>query len=98
MLETIKEYIAAGGTTLQVSAIGVCIAYVLKQIPNDDIKKAVDGAMYNFGVFVTLGLAKWRWTGGIWNKTIEPYLVDAVDNIVVQGIASFIKGLRSDNT
>ena len=96
MLDTLKELVT-GSTTLQVSAVGMCVAYVLRKIPNDDIKKMVDGAMYNAGVFVTLGLAKWKFSAKIWNKTIEPYIVDAIDNIIVTGIGSFIKGLRSDN-
>ena len=45
----------------------------------------------------TLGLAKFKWTKKVWNKTIEPYVVDAIDNIVSHGIQEFVRGLRSDN-
>ena len=53
--------------------------------------------MYGAGVACTLGLAKFKWTKSIWNKYIEPWCVDAIDNIVVTGISKFVEGLRSDN-
>ena len=53
--------------------------------------------MYNLGVICTLGMGKWKWTKKVWNKTIEPYFVDAIDNILVTGISKFVDGLRSDN-
>ena len=53
--------------------------------------------MYGFGVACTLGLAKYKWTKKVWNKTIEPYCIDFLDNIFGHGINEFIRGLRSDN-
>ena len=44
-----------------------------------------------------MGLGKWKWTKKIWNKTLEPYCIDAIDNIVVTGISKFVEGVRSDN-
>jgi hypothetical protein len=73
------------------------IAWVLKKIPNEKIKMAVGELMYDFGVVITLGLSKWKWTSGYWNKLVEPYFVDLIDNIVGEGVKQFIKGLRSDN-
>ena len=78
-------------------AAGVGLAWVLKKIPNDTIKDKVGKVMYGAGVACTLGMGKWKWTKGIWNKTIEPYFVDLIDNVVVNGIAEFVRGLRSDN-
>ena len=82
---------AAGG------AVAVVVAYALKKIPNATIKAKLGVVMYGAGVACTLGLAKFKWTKKIWNKTIEPYVVDAIDNIVSHGIQEFVRGLRSDN-
>jgi uncharacterized membrane protein YfcA len=75
----------------------VAIAWILKKIPNSAIKAKFGVVMYSAGVACTLGLAKFKWTKKLWNKTIEPYVVDAIDNIVAHGIKEFVRGLRSDN-
>ena len=80
-----------------VGVAGVATAFVLKKIPNKTIKAKFGSWMYNLGVLCTLGLGKWKWTKKVWNKTIETYCVDAIDNILVTGIAKFVEGLRSDN-
>ena len=80
-----------------VGVAGVVAAFVLKKIPNKTIKAKFGSWMYNLGVLCTLGLGKWKWTKAVWNKSIEPYFVDAIDNILVTGIAKFVEGLRSDN-
>jgi len=82
---------AAGG------AVAVGVAFVLKKIPNATIKAKLGVVMYSAGVACTLGLAKFKITKKVWNKTIEPYIVDAIDNIVSHGIQEFVRGLRSDN-
>ena len=82
---------AAGG------AVAVGVAWALKKIPNSAIKAKFGLLMYGAGVVCTLGLAKFKWTKKVWNKTIEPYVVDAIDNIVSNGIQEFVRGLRSDN-
>ena len=76
---------------------GMATAFVLKKIPNKTIKAKFGSWMYNLGVVCTLGMGKWKWTKKVWNKTIEPYFVDAIDNILVTGISKFVAGLRSDN-
>jgi len=82
-------------TVAGVSAAGA--AWVLKKIPNDTIKAKLGVYMYGLGVTCTLGLGKWKWTKNMWNKTIEPWVVDAIDNIVANSINEFVRGLRSDN-
>ena len=76
---------------------GMATAFVLKKIPNKTIKAKFGSWMYNLGVICTLGMGKWKWTKKVWIKTIEPYFVDAIDNILVTGISKFVDGLRSDN-
>lgn len=85
------------GGNLLVGVIGAVALYLLKRIKNETIKGAVKKLFYGFGVFVTLGLSKWKWTASIWNKTIEPYFIDLVDNVVGGAVDGFIEGLRSDN-
>ena len=87
-----KQAIAYAGGTIA----AFILAWVLKKIPNEKIKQFVGGVMYSAGVFVTLGLSKWKFTAGYWNKTIEPWVIDLIDNVVAHGIKEFIKGLRSD--
>ena len=76
---------------------GIGVAWALKKIPNATIKAKVGRFMYGLGVTVTLGLSKWKWTKGIWNKVVEPYFIDLVDNVAVTGLGKFIEGMRSDN-
>ena len=76
---------------------GVVTAFILKKIPNKTIKAKFGSFMYSLGVLCTLGMGKWKWTKKVWNKTIEPYCIDAIDNILVTGISKFVDGLRSDN-
>tara|TARA_R110002074_G_scaffold359760_1_gene532327 strand:+ start:47 stop:346 length:300 start_codon:yes stop_codon:yes gene_type:complete len=76
---------------------GVVTTFVLKKIPNRTIKAKFGSFMYSLGVLCTLGMGKWKWTKKVWNKTIEPYCIDAIDNILVTGISKFVDGLRSDN-
>ena len=89
-----------GVSTIQYAAGGigaVAVAWILKKIPNKRIKAQVGMMMYGMGVTCTLGMAKFKWTKRFWNKTIEPWIVDAIDNIAGHGIKEFIRGLRSDN-
>ena len=76
---------------------GIGVAWALKKIPNATIKAKVGRFMYGLGVTVTLGLSKWKWTKGIWNKVVEPYFIDLVDNVAVTGLGKCVEGMRSDN-
>ena len=75
---------------------GGIVLWVLKKIPNEDICAWVEGFTYTAGKCMTLGLSKWKFTKGIWNKTIEPYFIDLVDNFIGGAVRGFIRGLRSD--
>ena len=76
---------------------GLGVAWALKRIPNRKLKANFGLFMYRLGIASTLGLGKWKITKRFWNKTIEPYFIDAIDNIVGHGIKEYIRGLRSDN-
>ena len=81
--------IAGGGTA------GV-ILWVLKKVPNDYICEIVESFFYAIGKAMTLGLSKWSMTKKFWNKTIEPWFIDLVDNVIGGALRGFIAGLRVD--
>ena len=76
--------------------VGLGVAWALKRIPNGKIKAKTGLIGYTAGVTMTLGMAKWKWSRGLWNKTIEPWFIDLVDNTVGAAVEGFIEGLRSD--
>ena len=98
MLEMIAAKLT--GKAVAVAGGGVAVlasTWILKRIPNDVIKAKVGLMMYGLGVTLTLGMAKWKFTKPIWNKVIEPYFIDVVDNVLVTGMSKFVEGMRSDN-
>mgnify|MGYP003150157377 FL=1 len=97
-MEWLLAKVGASTITYAAGGIGaVAVAWILKKIPNKRIKAQFGMIMYGMGVTCTLGMAKFKWTKRFWNKTIEPWIVDAIDNIAGHGIKEFIRGLRSDN-
>lgn len=84
------------GKELLAGVAVLIIGYVLKKIPNDVIQKPISGLFYGLGVTVTLGLSKWVWTAPLWNRTIEPFVIDLLDNTIGCAVKKFIEGLRSD--
>ena len=76
---------------------GTITLWALKKIPNEELYAWVKTCSYAAGVALTLGLSKWKWTKSIWNKTIEPYFVDLIDNTIGAAVKGFVDGLRSDN-
>ena len=76
---------------------GGAVMWILKKIPNEKICSVVEGLFCKMGTVMTAGLTKWKPTRKIWNKTVEPYFVDLVDNIFGSAVKGLIKGLRSDN-
>ena len=70
--------------------------WLLKRIPNEDLYSWVETGSYCAGSIITLGLGKWKFSKRIWNKTVEPYLIDLISNTAGAAVEGFIKGLRSD--
>ncbi len=103
MLGTILGVLQTVGTFLitpQGAGIGLGIlvlGYILKKIDNAWVYKPIYGACYSLGVICTVGLSKWKWTKGYWNKTIEPFVVDLLDNILSAIKDGLLNGLHSDN-
>ena len=82
--------IAGGGTA------GI-VLWVLKKVPNETICQMVETLFYGLGKAITLGMSKWSMTRKFWNKTIEPWFIDLVDNVIGGALRGFIKGLRVDD-
>ena len=76
---------------------GSLLLWGLKKIPNEKICAFVEGSFEKLGILMTAGLTKFWVTKKLWNKTIEPYFIDLVDNVVGGALRGLIKGLRSDN-
>ena len=83
----------------KILGIGVASAMIeaAKRIPNDKIKNRLKPVFYRAGVLLTLGLAKSPLVGPVWNRTVEPYVVDLLDNVLFAMRYGLIPGLRSDN-
>jgi hypothetical protein len=97
-MEWLVAKLGVSAVQYTVGGIGaVAIAWMLKRIPNKKLKARFGMLMYRLGVMSSLGLGKWKMTRRFWNKTIEPWVIDAIDNIVGHGIKEYIRGLRSDN-
>ena len=97
MLENILGAVTGNSGILVGGGASAIVLWVLKKIPNESICSVVETTFESLGKVMTLGLGKWSVTKGVWNKTVEPYFIDLVDNIFGSLVRGFIKGLRSDN-
>ena len=79
------------------SVLGIVVAYGFKKIPNNWLRAVFGKFMLGAGVFVTLGLSKYKYTKKFWKKTIEPWFIDFLDNVWIYGWKQFRVGLRSDD-
>ena len=98
MLDWITAHL--GMQAIQWTAGGIAVfvlGWIFKKIPNERIKARWGSFMYSFGVKLTLKTSKKTWLKKGWNKVIEPWIVDFIDNVIVTGIQKFVEGLRSDN-
>ena len=88
------------GQVVQYGAAGVVgwlFIFFAKRIDNGKIKTVIRTIFYPVGVAITLGLAQWKWTKRWWNKWGEPFLVDLLDNTIVEAVKAVQDGMRSDN-
>ncbi|MCH8326207.1 MAG: hypothetical protein IIB83_06575 [Bacteroidetes bacterium] len=97
ILETVKNIVTDPMRVSIYAGLGIVLAYIFKRIPNNKIQKVVGGIGYGFGVTVTLGLAKWPYTSALWNRTLEPFVIDFIYNVPNWFLKSFIEGMKSDN-
>ena len=90
------EFFTNNVTLLASGGASAIALWLLKRIPNEDLYSWVETGAYWAGKALTLGMGSWKWTKGIWNSTVEKYLIDLVDNTAGAAVEGFIKGLRSD--
>ena len=90
------DFIVNNSDLLMGGTGGGIVLYILKKVPNKQICAWVELICYNAGKVMTLGLSKWKFSKNIWNKTVEPYFIDLLDNFVGPAVRGFIKGLRVD--
>jgi len=91
------EFITNHLTGIIISGLSALALWGLKKIPNESIYSKVESVGFWAGSALTLGLSKWKLTKDLWNKTIEPWFVDLIDNIFGSMVRGLIKGLKSDN-
>ena len=93
----LANFISGNSNTIFVGGTAGLVLWVLKKVPNQEIKNIISTFFYGIGRAVTLGMASWKPTKSIWNKVIEPWFIDLIDNTAGGAIEGFIKGLRVDN-
>ncbi len=71
----LSNLFSGGGLPLIIAIITPIILIVMKKIPNEKIKAKVGAIGYGIGITCTIGLAKWKWSAGLWNKIIEAYFI-----------------------
>ena len=96
MFDSIINFTTGNATMLVGGGTAGIILWVLRRVPNKEICQLVETFFYGCGKALTLGLSKWSFTKRFWNKTIEPWFIDLVDNVVGGAVRGFIKGLRAD--
>lgn len=96
VLGTLKDAASTGNLIAGLAV--VILAWIFKTIPNDKIYGIVTAVFTKLGIAATLGLSRFKFTAPLWNKYIEPWVIDFIDNTIGAAVKGFIAGLRSDNT
>ena len=70
MFEQITGFVSNNTSLLVGGGTAGIVLWVLKKVPNKEIANIVE--TFAFGCFrtMTLGLSKWKFTKGLWNKNI----------------------------
>ena len=79
-----------------VSATGI-VLWVLMKVPNSALVSNVEGVFFKLGKVITLVMtSKGSPVNKFWNKTIEPWFIDLLDNVFVSAFKGLVAGLRAD--
>ena len=97
MLDSVLGVLSSNSGLMVGGGASAMVLWVLKKVPNEHICSVIETACESVGKVMTLGLGKWSVTKKVWNKTVEPWFIDLLDNVFGSMIRGFIKGLRSDN-
>ena len=96
MFDSMINFVTGNTTMLVGGGTAGIVLWVLKKVPNESIRNIVETFFYGCGKAITLGLSSWSVTRKFWNKTIEPWFIDLVDNVIGGALRGFIRGLRVD--
>ena len=96
MLDSVLGVLSNNSGLMVGGGASAMVLWVLKKVPNEHICSVIETACESVGKVMTLGLGKWSVTKKVWNKTVEPWFIDLLDNVFGSMIRGFIKGLRSD--
>ena len=94
VLNTMKDAATTGNLWTGLAVL--VIAWVFKAIPNAKIYGFFEALFSKLGTVCTLGLSKFKFTAPLWNKYIEPWVIDFITNTIGAAVNGFIAGLRSD--
>ena len=97
MFDSILGAVTSNSSLIVGGGASAAVLWVLKKVPNESICSVIETTFESLGKIMTLGLGKWSATKKVWNKTIEPWFVDLIDNIFGSMVRGLIKGLKSDN-
>jgi|TARA_R100000781_G_C3985903_1_gene95190 hypothetical protein len=97
MLDSVLGVLSSNSGLMVGGGASAMVLWVLKKVPNEHICSVIETACESVGKVMTLGLSKWSVTKKVWNKTVEPWFIDLIDNIFGSMVRGFIKGLRSDD-
>ena len=96
MFEQLTGLVTNNSSLLMGGGTAGIVLWVLKKVPNKEIANILETFAFGCCRTMTLGLSKWKMTKGLWNKTIEPYFIDLLENVVGGFVSGAVKGLRSD--
>ena len=101
------EYYSAGVMDVVIGIVSNKIVFIpvitaallalFKIVPNDKIQAFVGGIARKLAGLINVAVGKKSWFKVIWNATIEPWLIDLIDNTVVTFMKEFTAELKSDN-
>lgn len=100
MSEILIKVLEVIATILGVAGIGGILGLLLKKFITKErvlkLKSNVEAFGQGIGQTITISLAKWKYTKGIWNKVIEPYVIVFLKVFIKGFLDGIIKGLLSD--
>ena len=97
MFDSVLGFVSNNSTMVVGGGVSTMILWVLKKVPNEHICSVIETAFESMGRVMTGGLSKFSWSAKYWNKTVEPWFTDLIDNIFGSMVRGLVKGLRSDN-
>ena len=97
MFDSVLGFVTNNSTMVVGGGTSAIVLWVLKKVPNEHICSVVETAFESIGRVMTGGLTKFSWSAKYWNKTVEPWFIDLIDNVFGSMVRGLVKGLRSDN-